>query len=80
MNCEQCLYRTEEWRDGGHCYMFKDKPRSCRQFKTLQDTAGIEHSHHPETLPFAIAQIITLALSTTKGHPNAPHQQNPRRK
>lgn len=35
MNCHGCLYRQEEWRDGGHCYMFHEKPEGtrCGQFK-----------------------------------------------
>jgi hypothetical protein len=24
--CQICLYRQPSWRDGGHCYMFRDKP------------------------------------------------------
>jgi predicted acyl esterase len=33
-SCNQCLYRQPEWRDGGHCYMFREMPNnSCAQFK-----------------------------------------------
>ena len=36
MDCERCLYRAEQWRDDGHCYMFRDKPDGthCGQFRT----------------------------------------------
>lgn len=35
MKCEECLYRRLDMRDGGHCYMFRDKPSGthCGQFK-----------------------------------------------
>ena len=35
MDCHGCLYRKEEWRSDGYCYMFKDKPEGnrCGQFK-----------------------------------------------
>lgn len=38
MNCESCLYRTEAWRDGNYCYMFKDKPDGdrCGQFTSKE--------------------------------------------
>lgn len=39
MNCEQCQHRREKWRDGGHCYMFREKPPGdrCGQFKVFPD-------------------------------------------
>lgn len=35
MDCDNCQHRQVTWRDGGHCYMFKDKPEGahCGQFK-----------------------------------------------
>jgi hypothetical protein len=35
-DCLRCIYRTEAWRDGGHCYMFRDDPPGdeCGQFQT----------------------------------------------
>lgn len=35
MDCDHCLFRQESWRDGGHCYMFREKPEGdrCGQFK-----------------------------------------------
>ena len=35
MDCQNCLYRQEEWRNGGHCYMFREQPAGdrCGQFK-----------------------------------------------
>lgn len=34
-DCERCVYRTQYARDGGHCYMFKDRPDRgwCAQFR-----------------------------------------------
>ena len=34
MDCENCVYHTESWRDGGHCYMFREQPSGdrCGQF------------------------------------------------
>jgi len=31
--CERCVYRAESWRGGGHCYMFRDRPIACGQFR-----------------------------------------------
>lgn len=33
MDCDHCQYK--QWADGGHCYMFRDKPDGdrCGQFK-----------------------------------------------
>lgn len=32
--CASCIYREEQMRDGGWCYMFKDMPSpSCSQHK-----------------------------------------------
>jgi len=25
-DCENCLFRSERWRDGGYCYMFRNDP------------------------------------------------------
>lgn len=36
--CERCLYRAESWRDGGHCYMFRERPKrpnTCGQFRSV---------------------------------------------
>lgn len=44
MNCGNCLYRHINWRDGGYCYMFKDKPKNkhCGQYRAvLGDKARI---------------------------------------
>ena len=27
--CDACRWRTSEWRDGGWCYMYKEKPKTC---------------------------------------------------
>ena len=36
-NCEQCLYRKPDWRDGGHCYMFRERPgERCGQFRKVE--------------------------------------------
>ena len=37
MDCENCLFRSESWRDGGFCYMFREKPREthCGQFSRI---------------------------------------------
>ena len=32
-SCQGCLYQTEEWRDGGHCYFFKNKAGPCAKFE-----------------------------------------------
>lgn len=33
-DCENCLHRLPEWRDGGFCYMFaKQVPTDCAQFR-----------------------------------------------
>jgi hypothetical protein len=33
-DCETCLYREEDWRDGGHCYMFREPPGpTCAQYR-----------------------------------------------
>lgn len=39
-DCANCLYRQEEMRDGGHCYMFRDEPDgdACGQFKSILET------------------------------------------
>jgi hypothetical protein len=26
MDCEKCQWREEDFRDEGHCYMFREKP------------------------------------------------------
>ena len=33
MDCDHCQYK--QWHDGGHCYMFRNKPDGdrCGQFK-----------------------------------------------
>ena len=38
MDCDNCLYIRYDWRDGGHCYMFRDKPDGdrCGQFKLFR--------------------------------------------
>lgn len=33
-DCERCAYRAESWRDGGHCYMFRECPDTCGQFRS----------------------------------------------
>lgn len=37
MDCQNCFHRQEHWRDGGHCYMFREKPEGdrCGQFKKI---------------------------------------------
>ena len=34
-DCDACMFRKEEWRDGGHCYMFREEPSGdlCGQFR-----------------------------------------------
>lgn len=38
MDCENCQHRNAAWRDGGHCYMFREKPEGdrCGQFKAAR--------------------------------------------
>lgn len=40
-DCAACIFRTEEWRDGGHCYMFREEPTGelCASFKPLTPKA-----------------------------------------
>lgn len=30
MDCDNCQWRDKQWRDGGHCYMFREKPSGTR--------------------------------------------------
>ncbi len=30
MDCANCQWHTAEWQDGGHCYMFREKPAGDR--------------------------------------------------
>lgn len=34
-DCAKCVHREEDWRDGGHCYMFREEPEgeNCGQFE-----------------------------------------------
>jgi len=52
MDCANCQWHAADWRDGGHCYMFREKPdgdkcgqmrRTTTQGKTdegITDTSG----------------------------------------
>ena len=37
MDCANCQWHAADWRDGGHCYMFREKPEGdkCGQMKRL---------------------------------------------
>lgn len=39
-DCPNCQHRAEEWRDGGHCYMFREEPEGdkCAQFRPKEPT------------------------------------------
>lgn len=49
-NCPQCEYRVEQWRDGGHCYMFKEEPMGtkCAQFRQVQTVPNSQQDEPTE--------------------------------
>jgi hypothetical protein len=39
-SCDNCLFRTEEWRDGGHCYFWRKPTPPCHQYQLVTITAA----------------------------------------
>jgi hypothetical protein len=43
-DCPNCVYRRDEWRDGGHCYFYRDEPDSqyCKHVEQVNQPKGDE--------------------------------------
>lgn len=60
VDCESCVYKSEEWGDGGYCYMFREEPHfgfnQCGQFHPVIKRGKL---NAPTTEPEAIQPTPT---------------------
>ena len=61
MKCEDCLYRGENWREGGWCYMWKESRPPCYLFKPVDIT--LEGKPTGEMYKGSVAQILLQGLA-----------------